>query len=526
MNIHNSIRNKLLLVILLTTFCALFVAGGIILYYDINAYRASRETDARTQVELLAFSTAPALQFGDTQAAQENLNLFQVRTTVRAAAIYTSRGDFFAGYVRAGTEHGFPDLPGEEGITIDGSTITAYKRIIENGDILGTAYIQSDFRLTERIMDFVGILAIVAGLSMLVAILISFWLQSMITRPILSIARIARDVISKKDYSQRALKMSDDEVGVLVNDFNNMLEEIEARTRELEESNRVLEREVAERKHAREEILRLNEELEQKVQERTQQLEVTNKELESFCYSVSHDLRGPLRSINGFSQALIEDLPSDLPEEPKRYLDKILAATQRMGQLIEDLLNLSRVSRGELVRQDIDFSQLAEEVIRDLQARDPSYKVDISIWDGIMVKGDPKLLRIVLENLLGNAWKFSSKKPNPRVEVGAMVDGKLEVLYVRDNGAGFDMAYADKLFGAFQRLHGINEFPGTGIGLATVQRIIHRHGGRVWFNSSPGNGAVFYFTLKPDLHREDSRQDSGSRADSPESGKKRRLRSV
>jgi signal transduction histidine kinase len=333
-------------------------------------------------------------------------------------------------------------------------------------------------------------------------------------------------VSARKDYSQRAKKLTEDEVGALVEDFNAMLDEIEARTRQLEVSNRELEQEVAERKRAREEVLKLNEDLEEKVQLRTQQLQVTNQELESFCYSVSHDLRGPLRSINGFSQALVEELPRELPGEARRYLDKILAATQRMGQLIEDLLNLSRVSRGELVRQDINLSEMATEVIHELQAREPDYKVDVSVWDGITVNGDPKLLRIVLENLLGNAWKFSSKQPDPRVEVGSMVDGKREICYVRDNGAGFDMAYADKLFGAFQRLHGMNEFPGTGIGLATVQRIINRHGGRIWFNSSPGNGAVFYFTLKPEPRELDNRDTASVVQDQAEASKKRRLRSV
>lgn len=509
----------MLVVILLTTFCALVVAGGVILVNDIDFYRATRTTDMDTQIELLAYSTAPALQFEDSQEAQKNLNLLKIRPTIRAAAIYDSRGNFFAGYVRSNLDHIFPNLPGEEGVVIEGATLTAYKRIIENDEILGMAYMQSDYRLQQRIQEFVTVLVLVTLGAMLVAIAVSFWLQSMITRPILAIVSIARDIVSRKEYSQRARKMTEDEVGVLVDAFNGMLDEIENRTKAMQSANRELEQEVIERKRAREEILRLNEELEQKVQIRTQQLQVTNQELESFCYSVSHDLRGPLRSISGFSQALIDELPTELPGESRRFLDKILAATQRMAQLIEDLLNLSRVSRGEVVRQQVNFSEIAAEVIRDLRSRDPSYKVDVSVWDGITVEGDPKLLRIVLENLLGNAWKFTSRQQHPRVEVGSIQDGGREVYYVRDNGAGFDMAYSDKLFGAFQRLHGTNDYPGTGIGLATVQRIIHRHGGRIWASSSPGNGAVFNFTLKPDVHVEKT-------GDIPKSPKKRNLRSV
>ncbi|MGP1609396.1 MAG: sensor histidine kinase, partial [Burkholderiales bacterium] len=273
---------------------------------------------------------------------------------------------------------------------------------------------------------------------------------------------------------------------------------IENRTQAMETANQQLESEITRHAQARETIMQLNEELENRVTERTRQLQATNQELESFCYSVSHDLRGPLRSISGFTQAMKEELPAELPGDASRYLEKVMAATRRMGQLIDDLLNLSRVSRGELVRQRVDLTELARDVVRDLQAREPHYKPDVSVWQGMMTEADPKLVRIVFENLLGNAWKFSSKKDNPRIVVGVMKEGRREVYFVRDNGAGFDMKFADKLFGAFQRLHAMNEFAGTGIGLATVQRIINRHGGRIWFDSAPDNGASFYFTLAHD----------------------------
>jgi light-regulated signal transduction histidine kinase (bacteriophytochrome) len=211
---------------------------------------------------------------------------------------------------------------------------------------------------------------------------------------------------------------------------------------------------------------------------------------------VSHDLRAPLRAIDGFSQALLEDFPKDVPEEAQRYLARIRSSTQRMGQLIEDLLNLSRVSRGSLERRDADVSELARQVVTELQNREPQRKVDISIWDGMRANADSRLLRAALENLIGNAWKFSSKTDKARIEIGSLSDDGRAVFYVRDNGAGFDMAYANKLFGAFQRLHSGNEYQGTGIGLATVQRIIHRHGGRIWADAKPDKGAAFYFTLE------------------------------
>ena len=178
----------------------------------------------------------------------------------------------------------------------------------------------------------------------------------------------------------------------------------------------------------------------------------------------------------------------------QHYLNRIKTGTARMGQLIEDLLNLSRISRLEILWREVDLSALAGQVAQDLQQRDPEHKVSVSIWDNITVHADQRLLRVALENLLGNAWKFSSKTQEPRIEVGMLQEGERRVIFVRDNGAGFDMAYADKLFGAFQRLHGVHEFPGTGIGLATVQRIVSRHGGRIWCQAAPGKGATFFFT--------------------------------
>jgi signal transduction histidine kinase len=224
-------------------------------------------------------------------------------------------------------------------------------------------------------------------------------------------------------------------------------------------------------------------------------LQAANRELETFSYSVSHDLRAPLRSIDGFSQALLEDCGDRLDAHEQEFLRRIRAATQRMAELIEALLALAHLTRVELRRENLDLSAMAKTIAADLQRQAPTRRVTFVIAEGLRATGDPRLLRVVLENLLGNAWKFTAKCPQACIEVGQLIepDGALAV-FVRDNGAGFDMAYADKLFGAFQRLHRAGEFPGTGIGLATVQRIIHRHGGRIWAESGVGLGATFYFT--------------------------------
>jgi signal transduction histidine kinase len=226
-----------------------------------------------------------------------------------------------------------------------------------------------------------------------------------------------------------------------------------------------------------------------------EELQFRNEELESFSYSVAHDLRAPLRSIDGFSLALLEDCGDKLDDEGRRYLKYVRDSAQEMARLIDDLLALSRVTRGELKRGETHVSSLARSVVSRLQRANPDRKVDIVVADGIVADCDDRLLTIVLENLIGNAWKFTGKRRDARIDVG-MMDDDPRTYFVRDNGAGFDMSYASKLFGIFQRLHSAADFEGTGIGLVTVQRIIRRHGGRIWAQGQVGHGATFYFTLE------------------------------
>ncbi len=237
--------------------------------------------------------------------------------------------------------------------------------------------------------------------------------------------------------------------------------------------------------------------LEARVRVRTAQLEAANRELEAFSYSVSHDLRAPLRSIEGYSAALEEDLGDRLDGRARDHLTRVRAASTRMNALIDDLLALSRVSRGDLRNESVDLSALSRSIVEDLARQAPERRFEIVIPDGLWATGDASLIRAVLENLLGNAFKFTANTPVSRIEVGCAEDGNDRVFFVRDNGAGFDMKYVGKLFAPFQRLHSAKDFPGTGVGLATVQRIIHRHGGRIWTESKLREGTTFSFTLAP-----------------------------
>jgi len=263
------------------------------------------------------------------------------------------------------------------------------------------------------------------------------------------------------------------------------------RTEELARANKALRAEIAERKRAERKINRLNEEL----QHRLDELAVVNKELQSFSYSVSHDLRAPLRAIAAFSHALKEDCAEVLDAEGKDCLERVLRNCRNMAELIDDLLRLSRVTLWEMQRESVDLSALAKAIAVELQEKGPERRVELVIAEGLVAEGDAHLLGVALRNLFDNAWKFTGKHPQARIEFGATEREGKPTYFVRDDGAGFEMTYVHKLFAPFQRLHPQAEFPGTGIGLATIQRIIHRHGGRVWAEGAEEQGATFYFTL-------------------------------
>lgn len=463
-----SIRHKIFAAVLLTTTFALALSGLVIVLYDQRDYDERLIEDLKTQASLLGLASASALQFNDPKSAADSLAALKARPQILAAAIYSADGSLFATYHHAQQkEHAFPPRTQLEGPRTQGNTLILFRRIIDHSELLGTVYINADYRPYERIWQFAGIVCAVMLLALIISMLLSLWTQATIARPLLNISTLARKAAQQKDYSLRAEKSTDDEIAWLVDSFNDLLAEVG----------------------------RLNTVLEQRVEARTAALERANRELEAFSYSVSHDLRTPLRAIDGFSQALLEDYGDNLDDTGRDFLKRVRSGAQRMGQLIDDLLKLSRVSRSTLTRETVDISALASEIIAELRNQNSQREVAVKIAEGLTTVGDAQLLRIALENLLNNAWKYTGRRDAATIELGVSAHSEGSCYFVRDNGAGFNMAYADKLFGAFQRLHDAKEFSGTGVGLATVQRIIDRHGGKIWAEAEVDRGSTFYFTL-------------------------------
>lgn len=494
--INNSVRYRLIMVVLTTNLVALLVAGVALVYYDLRNYQTILENELVTQAEILGRASAPALEFDDAKSAEVYLSLLNAEPVIRAAAIYSSNGKLFASYTsQARPAKEFPALPDVDGVRVNSDVMELFMRIVEDNEILGSVYLRAGYQQFERMLRYLGILGTVLLLSMIAAFLMATWLQATVTRPILDITDIARQVMSSRNYSLRANKTTDDEIGYLVDAFNDMLSEIGNRATENEVAKKNLEHENHERIHAEEEMRKLNAELEERVFERTEQLQSVNKELEAFSYSVSHDLRAPLRAITGFSNLLIRDHGEELNKEAARKLEVIIGESQRMGTLIDDLLAFSRLGRKVIQLADLDMTEMAQSTFDDLYKQNDGPAVEFKLATLPRGKGDRSLLGQVWTNLLSNALKFSSNRKHPVIEVNAISDEQEYIYFIRDNGAGFDPRYQSKLFEVFQRLHDANEFPGTGVGLALVQRIITRHGGRVWAESKPDAGATFYFSL-------------------------------
>lgn len=476
-----TISGKLTRINLLMSGTALVLAYVSFLAYDLYTLRRDLITSVTAEAGIVGTNSVTALMFDDQQAASSTLSALHSSPPIQWAAIVRPDGTIFARYVRKGSsppELGAKLAPGQKlGYWQEGRGILLASRIDFQGKPLGEVYLLAETAdLAHSAMQFGAISAGILLLCFLIALLATSAIRRLLTEPLSSLAETAQAVSREKDYSVRAkTPSSGDELSALVQSFNEMLDQIQERDRALEQSHSALE---------------------ERVRERTAELTAANKELEAFSYSVAHDLRGPLQQISNIAFLLEQSAAN--PEsslDTRGLIENLSDGSKRMSALIEDLLNLSRATTTPLRRAPIDLSNMVEGILGTLQSEDGRRHVEIKVEKGARAMADEGLMQVVLENLLRNAWKYTSKTETAKIDFGYREEPAGAVFFIHDNGAGFNPRYADRLFKPFQRLHSQNEFPGTGIGLATAYRIITRHGGKIWAKGEVNGGAEFYFTI-------------------------------
>ena len=469
------IRHKLMRAILLTSSAVLLITCSFYFAYEFFTFRNTSIRQLSILGEIIATNSTAAMAFDSREDANEILTALKAEPHIVAAILYDKEGNPFSNYpLSAKTTTVLPKSDFEERYSFEDSYLVGFQPVIQGNNRLGTLYLKSDMgAMYERIRLYGVMAVIVTIISFLVAYFLSKSLQRSISKPILALAEISQAIAKRNDYSVRATKLGEDEIGLLTDAFNQMLEQIHTQNQEIQ---------------------LFNKNLELKIKERTYELEIANKELEAFSYSVSHDLRAPLRSIDGYSRILIEDYGDKIDDEGKRTLQIIVKNALKMGYLIDDLLAFSRLGKQNVTKILLDMNAIAQRVTEEMVTQ--NYKTsEVTIEPLLSTKGDSSMLRQVMTNLISNALKYSTKKEKPVITIGSYHENDYDIFYVKDNGAGFDMKYYDKLFGVFQRLHSPSEFEGTGVGLALVHRIITKHGGKVWAEGKVNEGATFYFSL-------------------------------
>jgi signal transduction histidine kinase len=466
------IRQKVMAVILVTSVVVMGLMSGAFVSYEVMTIRRTTIRQATTLGQIIAANSTAALAFQNQDDAKEVLSALSAERHIVAACLYDRDGHLFAKYPDAVPSNELPSLPGGPGYRFGGSRMSGFQPVIQRGSKqLGTLYLEYDTgtMISDWIKATFGIGATMMAVVLAIAYFLSRTLQRQISQPILALAETARAVAVRRDYSVRAIKLSHDEIGLLTDAFNQMLTQIQE----------------------------LNQGLEHLVARRTLQLEAANRELEAFSYSVSHDLRAPLRHVDGFASLLTKHAGPTLDEKGLHLLATISSSAKQMGRLIDDLLEFARAGRTELRLTTVDQDAMVAGVIRDGSFEKKGARIEWRIAHLPGIRADAAMLRQVWVNLIQNAVKYSEKVDAPVIEVASRAQdmGGECVFYVKDNGVGFDMRYVEKLFGVFQRLHAAADFEGTGIGLANVRRIVARHGGRTWAEGAVDRGATFYFSM-------------------------------
>jgi signal transduction histidine kinase len=459
---------------------ALLLACAGFFAYDQITFRQSLVRTLSAQAQIIASNSVSALLFNDPQSAFKTLSALRSSPNIASAGILTVDHRPFAQYTRENGNEllNLPTLPpGEVELSRFGREhVVLVREILSEGQPVGMVYLRADLGEIDRRLKRYALIALsVLVISMIVAMLISSTFRKSVAQPIIRLAETAQTVSRDRNYSVRVPPTRErNELAVLIDSFNEMLKEIQHRDNALQKAH---------------------DELEERVSERTRELESSNRELEAFSYSVSHDLRAPLDTMNGFSYVLWKNEADRLGETSKEALQSIRGAARRMSELIDDLLNLSRVTTSTIRREKIDLSEFARSILEELCREAPDRKVEFVAPMRAYAFADSRLLRIVMDNLLRNAWKYTSHHDHARIEFGEASKNSQTVFFVKDDGSGFDPRSANRLFQPFQRLHSTAEFPGSGVGLATVRRIVQKHGGEVWAEGVVEKGATFYFTL-------------------------------
>ncbi len=514
MSRQRSIRKKLVAVVMTTTFVALLVSIAVVIAYDLRSYHRALVNDLSTQAELVGHMTSAALSFDDPRLANENLALLRTSPLVRSAAIYDAKGALFASYAAPGEPRNISQRLDAAVVSGDATDdLVVRQPIVENGDTVGTVVLRAENRLLARTIDYLAIAAGVTLLAMAIAYLLTRRLGRVITAPIVAVTEIAREVVATRDYSRRAPRIGDDEAAELADSFNAMLTEIEGRTRELEDSHSTTLREAQQRTRAQQEVMRLNEQLEHRVDERTLQLALANAELananeearsanqakSAFLSSMSHELRTPLNAILGFAQILTSDtLPSTL-EQKKEFANHILKSGRHLLTLINEILDLAKVESGTITlsMEPVALTDILLEVRTMIEPIAATRKVRVLFpaIDGAVVMADRTRLKQVLLNLLSNAVKYNREEGAVVVSCEQTAPERLR-LSVQDTGQGLNPEQLANLFQPFNRLGqeaGAQE--GTGIGLVVTKRLVELMGGEIGVTSSPGVGSVFWIEL-------------------------------